>query len=212
MMKGISFNNYHSYEDLNLVLSKVEIPPATPKTNFVDIPGGDGSVDLTEALGEVKFQDRKCKFTFTAFPYDDFEVKKKQISNLLNGKKYNITVDKDPGFYWVGRCSVDEYASNKNIHQIVVSATVAPYKLKTNITTVTIPAGEKVTGTLMNGRKTVVPSIYNTDAATIVFNGNTYNLNPGTHIVLDFELVEGANVVTITSTGAVKFTYQEGEL
>lgn len=135
-MKGIKFDDVHSFTDLNLVLTEVNIPPATVKTNFVDIPGGDGSVDLTEAHGEVKYNDRECTFTFTVFPYEDFEVKKKQVSNLLNGKRCKITVDKDPDYYWLGRCSVNEYASNKNLHKIVVGARVAPYKLKQSVTTV----------------------------------------------------------------------------
>ncbi len=74
-MKGIWFDDVHSYEHLNLVLSKISIPPAAAKTTYVNIPGGDGSVDLTEALGEVKFKDRNCTFTFTVFPYEDFTEK-----------------------------------------------------------------------------------------------------------------------------------------
>ena len=133
-MKGVKFDDIHSYTDLNLVLSGVNIPPAKPKTTFVDLPGANGSVDLTEALGEVKFADRECSFTFTVFPYEDFEEKKRQISNLLNGKRCNISLDKDPGYFWTGRCSVDSYESNKNLHKIVVKATVAPYKLKQDLT------------------------------------------------------------------------------
>lgn len=212
MMKGIWFDQVHSYEDLNLVLSEVKIPPATAKTNFVDIPGGDGSVDLTEALGEVRYKDRACKFTFTVFPSDDFEEKKQEISNLLNGKRCKITVDKDPDYYWNGRCSVDEYSSNKNLHKIVVGATVAPYKLKTNQTTVIIPAGEKVTKTLQNGRKTVVPTITCTAETVIIFGDSTFRFSAGTHKDLGIELVEGKNPVTVTSDKDVTFTYQEGDL
>lgn len=211
-MKGIKFDDIHSFNDLNLVLSNVTIPPASPKTNFVDIPGGDGSADLTEALGEVKYKDRECTFTFTVFPYEDFEVKKRQVSNLLNGKLCRITVEKDPGYYWLGRCSVNEYASTKNLHKIVVKATVAPYKLKTVVTNVVVPAGTNVTETLSNGRKTVVPTITCTAETTIVFNGNTVSLNAGTHKNLTITLVEGDNPVTVTSTGTVTFTYQEGDL
>ena len=69
-MKGIQFNDIHSYYDLNLILSVVNIPPAQPKTNYVDLPGGEGSLDLTEALGEVKYNDRDCTFTFTMNPTD----------------------------------------------------------------------------------------------------------------------------------------------
>lgn len=211
-MKGIYFDGIHSYENLNLVLSGISIPPATVKTTYVDIPGGDGSVDLTEALGEVKFKDRECAFTFTVFPYEDFEEKKKHISNLLNGKRCKIKLDKDPGYYWDGRCFINEYASDKNLHKIVVGATVAPYKLKTEMTSVIVPAGESVAETLVNGRKTVVPTITNSDDATIIFEGNTYTLKAGTHTILNIELKYGDNQVTVTSTGQVKFTYQEGDL
>lgn len=211
-MKGILFDTTHSYKDLNLLLSVVDIPPAQPKTNFVDIPGGDGSVDLTEALGDVKFKHRDCSFTFTVFPHEDYEEKKKTVSNLLNGKRCRIAVDKDPGFYWEGRCAINEYASDKRIHKIVVGAVVAPYKMKSTQTVVTIPAGESVKETLTNGRMSVVPIITNTANATIAFGGNTYSFNPGTHNLSNIVLVQGENIVTVTSTDSVTFTYQEGEL
>lgn len=211
-MKGIRFDGIHSYDDLNLVLSVVEIPPAMPKTNYVDIPGGDGSVDLTEALGEVKFKDRECAFTFTVFPQDNFEEKKKAVSNLLNGKRCKIALDKDPGYYWQGRCSINEYASDKNLHKIVVGAVVAPYKLKNAQTVVTVAAGSSVAKTLVNGRKTVVPTITCTATATIVLGGNTYTLNAGTHSISNIELKQGENRVIVTSASPVTFTYQEGDL
>lgn len=211
-MKGIWFDNIHSHEDLNLVLSKVDIPPATPKTNYVDIPGADGSVDLTEALGGVKFKDRACTFTFTVFPYDDFEEKKREVSNLLNGKRCKIVVDKDPDYYWIGRCSVNEYASDKRLHQIVVGAVVAPYKLKHEPTKVIVPAGTNVIGRLSNSRKRVVPVITTTAAATIIFGSLSCTLDVGSHKILNMELAEGFNQVIVTSAGAVTFTYQEGDL
>lgn len=212
MMQGVWFDNLHSYADLNLVLSKVEFPPATPKTNFVEVPGADGSVDQTEALGEVRYKDRKPEFTFTVFPYDDFEEKKRQVSNLLNGQRKKIALDKDPGYYWTGRCEIDKYATNKKIRQIVISATVAPYKLKDTVTKVTVPAGTAVVKSLRNSRKSVVPTIVCTADTTIIFEGNTFKFGAGTHKNLSIKLVEGDNPVTVTSTGSVEFIYQEGDL
>lgn len=213
-MNGIWFDNIHSYENLNLILSQVNIPPAVPKTNFIDIPGGDGSVDLTEALGEVKFENRAdASFTFTVLPEDDFEVKKRQVSNLVNGRRFNrIIVDKDPDYFWTGRCIVNEYASDKNLHKIVVMAVLAPYKLRTGLTEMILPAGESISGTLPNGRKTTVPTITNTKEVTIVYNGNTFTLNPGTHVEPDIELQFGDNPITVTSEASVKFVYREGDL
>ena len=212
MMNGISFDDFHSYYDLNLVLSKVSIPPAKPKTNFVNIPGGDGSVDLTEALGEVKFNDRDCEFTFTVFPYDDFEEKKREISSILNGKRFKIIVDKDPDYYWLGRCSVDKYKSGGLRLEIVVKAKVSPYKLKHELTKVIFPAGESVVRTLENARKRAIPTITNTAEASIIFGDFTTTLEAGTHKIPDIELVEGENVVHVTSSAEVLFVWQEGDL
>ncbi len=211
-MNGVWFDGLHSYADLNLVLSKVEFPPAKPKTNFVDVPGADGSVDQTEVLGEVRFEDRKPVFTFTVMPTDDFEEKKREVSNLLNGQRKKIALDKDPGYYWTGRCAVDKYATNKKIRQIVVSATVAPYKLKEKVTKVTVTAGTAVVKTLRNSRKSVVPIIVCTTDTTVIFKGDTFQFGAGTHKNLSIKLVEGDNQVTVTSTGAVEFSYQEGDL
>ena len=139
MVKGIRFGEVHSFDDLNLILSKVDLPPAAVKTNFVDNPGGDGSWDLTEANGKVNYKDRKAKFTFSVLPQDDFEAKKTEVSNLLNGRRFKITLDKDPAYYWDGRCSINKYESNKKLRKIVVEANVAPYKLKQEKTRVFVP-------------------------------------------------------------------------
>lgn len=132
---GIRFGNVHSFNDLDLILSKVEIDPATPKTTYVDIPGGDGSLDLTEALGEVKYMDRVITATLSMNPSSDlseaaWEQKKTQVSNALDGLACHIVLDKDPGYYWVGRCTVDAYRSQKRLRQFVISARVRPYKNK----------------------------------------------------------------------------------
>lgn len=211
-MFGVYFNGVHSFDDLNLVLSKTEIPPAIAKTNFVDIPGGDGYADLTEAMGEVKFKGRECSFTFTVFPTDNFEEKKREVSNLLNGKRCKIIEDKDPDYYWKGRCFVDEYASDKNLHKIVIGAVVEPYKLKDKPTKVIVPAGTMVVKNIWNGRKTVVPTITNTAKATIMFNGATYTIEPGVHKILNIELKQGKNQMIVTSAASVELVYQEGDL
>lgn len=212
-MKGILFDEIHSYDDLNLVTSQIKIPPASVKTSFIDIPGGDGSIDQTEALGEVKYKDRGCEFTFTVFPYEDFEEKKTYVSNLLNGRRCKIILDKDPEYYWYGRCSINAYATDRNLRQIVVGATVAPYKLKTRLTEVVIPAGNNTVRTLINGRKSVVPTIDVTaDDTKITFNNATHTLNIGKHTIANLELKYGENPVTVSSNGVVTFTYQEGEL
>lgn len=219
--RGISFDNIHSYYDLNLILSKTEIPPAKPKENYVDVSGGNGSLDLTEVHGEVKFNDREgCKFTFTMNPADDlsdeaFEEKKTEVSNTLNGKYFDkITLDKDADFYYQGRCKVEEYLSDKRLRQIVVTARVNPYKFKQNETVLKYSLSkEGQTVNVMNGRMSVVPEITCTnDNTKVVFGSIEKMLSAGTHKILDFQLKQGINQFVVSGSGTITFKYQEGEL
>ena len=214
IQKGVKFNRMHSFEDFDLILSKVEISPAIPKTNLIEIPGSDIPIDLTEALGGVNYSSRECKFTFTMNPSGDlseggFEAKKTEVSNALNGLACKIILDKDPDYFYQGRCIVDEYLSDKRIRQIVIKATVHPYKYKVTETTVSVTSGSHI---LSNDRMPVVPSITTTDETTLIFNGNTYALNAGTHKILNLQLKQGKNAVTVETEGTVTFKYRKGAL
>lgn len=134
-MKGIWFNDVHSYDDLNLILSKVDIPPAILKSSYIDVPASDGAIDMTEVHGK-HYKNRDCVFTFSVLPTDDFESKKTEVSNLLNGGRFKIRLDKDSEYYYDGRCEVNKYECKKMLRKITVKAKVAPYKYKINQTTV----------------------------------------------------------------------------
>ena len=62
-MDGVTFGTKHSYRDWGLLLkSRPVISPPSPKTVYVDIPGSNGVIDLTESLtGDVKFDNRTIK-------------------------------------------------------------------------------------------------------------------------------------------------------
>lgn len=215
-MKGVYFGNIHSYNDLNLILAPFTPTPATPQTNFLKVPGRDGMLDLTEANGEVKFNNREFTFTFTIAPGDEltFDERVSIVSGLLNGQQCKITLERDEDYYWSGRCTVDKYVQNKLIGQIVVKATVAPYKLRQKTTSATITLSPDVQEVILkNGRMACVPTIECTnDGTTVVFGGNTYTLDAGTSKILDIRFVEGNNVLKLSGTGTITFRWQEGEL
>lgn len=218
---GISFGNIHSFYDLNLILSGSKISPAKPKTIYVDIPGGDGSVDLTESVGSVKYYDRDCTFTFSMNPLDDlseqaWEEKKTEVSNALNGIWFEkIVLDKDDEYYFTGRCEVSEFLSDKRLRQIVVSAKVKPYKLKQKARTVTLELSSifQEFHVVNSGRKTVLPVISCNDGTQIRKDrGGIYTLDLGSHQIPEFYLASGDNVFYISGTGGIIFTFQEGDL
>lgn len=217
--QGITFGNVHSYEDLDLILSKSEISPALPKTNYIDIQGGNGSLDMTEATGEVTFYDRDCSFTFTMKPDGDlsdaaFEDKKTEVSNFLAGKSFQITLDKDEDHFYKGRFVVNNYLSDKRIRQIVVTGKLAPFKMKQSKTIIKYDlTGTEKTYNIINSRLSVIPQISCThDNSKIVFNGNIFTLNAGTHEVLDIIFTEGTNQLKLSGTGTITFEFHEGNL
>lgn len=217
--RGIQFGDIHSYYDLGLVLSAVDIPAAKPKLNYIDIPGSDGSIDLTEVHGDVKYNDRDCKFKFTvpkSINDSEWEEIKTKVNNALNGKTFRITLDKDPDYYYSGRCSINEYAVNKRLRQITVDATVLPWKLKQSQTVITAEMSyTHQTIYLPNGRKPVYPTIESTGWFSI---NNDYIVaeEAGTYPPSSYEyalrLIEGMNEVVVVGEGEIKFIYQEGDL
>lgn len=219
-MKGVTFGNKHSYTDFNLILSSVNIPPAVAKSNFLDIPGADGSLDLTEANGEVKYNDREITFTFSTLPTDNIQNKHTQVSNALNGIRFNsIKLDKDPNYYWVGRCFVDSYDENFPISAITVRAIVKPYKFLLNATTVSrndLTTSYKNISLQNTGRKSVVPTITVAQATKVKVGTDEKELSAGTYKVVDFafgtETITLKAKVTSGTSGSISITYQEGDL
>ena len=118
MMNGVQFNEIHGYYDLGLIMSECIVHPAQPKTNYIEVPFSNGTIDLSEANGEIKFSDRTLDFIFSVKPCN-FEEKKTEVSNTINGLKCKITLDKDDEYYYSGRVSVNEHASEKNIGKLI---------------------------------------------------------------------------------------------
>ena len=214
-MKGITFGTLHSYRDLNLILSKKEIGAPPVKENKLEIEGADGSIDLTEVFGRPTFGDVTHKFTFTSITRNDSLTLYSTVKNALHGQKLRIILDDDPGFYYAGRCYVSSYTDEKGIGTISVDCDCEPYKYKLSKTVVTKAVDGTETITLPNGRKRAVPEItIDTDTSlNIVYQAvNVWDLGAGSYTLPDLELVQGDNVVTVTGTGTIVFSWQEGDM
>ena len=139
MARGTDFGGIHSHRDLNLIQQKVEVQPAEPKLNLVDVPGADGSKDLsTQPAGRVVYNDRTLTWTFALYPGERWDAKHRQVSNALNGLECKITLDTDPDYYYQGRLSVKKYNRDQTLHQITVEATCRPWIMKQNPTRVLV--------------------------------------------------------------------------
>lgn len=217
MAKGTDFGGVHSRDQLGLIQQKVVVGAAEPKTNFVNIPGTDGTKDLTEQpAGRVTYKDRKLSWTFALYPSDDWAEKLREVTNALSGRRCKITLDENPDYYFDGRVAVKSYPRDKSLRQITVEATCAPYQLKQQETVRTV----QVTATaqtiqLSNEFKVATPRIKATAETIIEWDGSSMTLTPGEHQSLDFQLPAGVTELEVNTTGddgTLTITYQEGSL
>ena len=128
-MQGIRFGNYHSYHDFHLILANKTVGTPSPKTETIDIPGGDGVLDLTEYFGDVKYENRPLSYEFsTMVPRSEFPSVFSAVQNALHGRKLPIIDDEDPEWFYTGRISVSEWKAEKNIGKLTIDCDCEPYR------------------------------------------------------------------------------------
>lgn len=209
-MKGIKFGNYHSYDDFSLILSQKTIGAPSPKVETVEIPGGDGVLDLTAFFGEVKYNNRTLTFEFSSIvPQADFLTLFSEIQNALHGQKMNIVLDDDAEWYYIGRIDVSEWKAEKSIGKLTIECDCEPYKIKIAETVVSAVVDGETSVVLQNSKKTVIPTIDITGNVNLSFGANYYSLTDGRYDLPGVQLQNGSNTVLLTGTGTATFLYRE---
>ena len=214
-MKGVTFGAYHSYNDFSLILSSKEIAAPKTKTVKIDVEGADSALDLTEFFGEPKYEDCTHRFQFsTIVPQNEFLTLFSTIKNAIHGKKLRISLDADPGFFYVGRCFVSSFTNEKNIGKISVECECEPYKYTAAKTVITQAVNGEDIIVLPNLRKRVVPEVQiEADSALhIVYETNIWDLGSGSYTLPELELKAGENNVSVSGVGNITFSYQEAGL
>lgn len=199
----------HSYVDFGLFMNNVKIPYPEVKSEYIDIEGADGTLDLTECYGQVFYKDRKFSLTFQCNVLN-YEFIVKRLANFLHGQKVKMTFYFDTGYYYIGRVTVKEYDKSKGMGQVKMDVTVNPYKYKQKISTTINDIKEKAIIIYNNERMFAIPTFKTTASMNFIFEGNSYALNAGEAIVPNVIFKPGNNVITWTGTGIAEVSYQEG--
>lgn len=194
-----------------VLLDGYELNPPAPKTYTVDIPGGDGVIDLTTALtGDVVYENRSQKFTFALMNMDgysdtsiqEFERTKTDIMNFLHGKSFDYQMTMDPEYTYHGRFTVTTHTqsryANGRLGLIEISIDAEPYKLKKLCLYELNATGGKLFH-LESGRKPVHPTIECTENCEINWNGEQIMVPAGTYRLNDVIFRDGWNELYINS-------------
>lgn len=208
MVQGAIFGNKRSKEDYGAVMNYARITPPSVKENYVDIAGGDSSIDLTEAVGGVVFEDGKISFKFTLF---DAESKEK-MKNDLHGKRLKICLEREPEFYYEGRVSVTSENQTGNIYELCIDARVNPYKMEKQITIhdEEVKAAKEII--ILNERMPTMPVITARGNININYAGVGFSLKTGTYEIPEITFREGINRLKVSGNGSVRLEYRKGKL
>lgn len=198
------------------LLDGYTLSPPQPKTMTVDIPGGNGVIDLTDSLiGGPVYENREQSFTFAIIDIgqqETFEQIKTKVSNFLHGKMFNYQLTFDPGYTYHGRFSIEDYSHQAFpsgiLGMFTVKVTADPYKSKGEKTYRLNAVGGQMYH-LESGRKPVHPVIEVPKVCKIVFKNKITEVGTGTFRLNDVVFEQGVNDIYINSRELQVVTWDE---
>lgn len=230
---GVTFNGHHSFRDYHLLpTSAPVITPPEVKTHYIEVPGADGSLDLTEALtGYPTYGDRKGNFNFQFYaPKSEWYNVYNDIVHDLNGVSADVIMDEDAQYYYKGRLIVGTPTYGKYKATIQITGTFKSDKYVQDSYSgndwlwdsfdfehgiareyYKIPVRISKTVTLIGSELIVCPKFtLESGNLTMTYDGAEYPLTLGDNIFLNVLLGEEEKQVTFNGNGVVTITYRIG--
>lgn len=230
---SITIGEKNTWDNWHLVPSSRPLVAApSVKTSYVSLPGGDGSLDLTEVLsGRPTYGRRSGSWEFVVMnDYGDWADRYSEIMAYLQGRIYNAVLDDDPDYYYRGRFSVNEWRSEPYYSRIVIDYNLDTYKRSVegyewlwdpfNFETGIIHDYRKITvsGTLSitysnDSMVNVVPTIGSSvNGMRLTIDGTTYTLSKGPNVFYELVLAPGDTTMTFVGNGTVSIENHGGIL
>lgn len=192
------------------------LDPPEPKTYEVDIPGGDGVIDLTDSLlGDNAYKKRKMEFEFYRTGIGDakeFESIMTEIKRDIHGKAFDFQITMDPDYTYHGRFTISDVKhsmySNGIAGHFKVTINAEPFKYLDDPVYRVNAVGGKIVY-FESGRKRVRPTIETDGFLKVIFNNKLYTLQQGSWAINGILFKEGLNEVYFNSYDVKNLTWGE---
>ena len=113
-------------------MSRPVINPPTKKTVFVDIPGANGRLDLSEVVsGGPVYNNRTGSIEFMVQNgFKPWSEMFSTVMNALHGKYMTVVLDDDPEWSYRGLITVSKWNTGDHYSTITIDYDLEPYKYK----------------------------------------------------------------------------------
>lgn len=199
---SMTVDGLDTFKDLGLYMEVTENNPPSPKFYTVDVPGGDGNINLTRVLTQdTVYDNREIKLKFTlAQPGQDFEQFKSLLYGMWHGQEKDFSFSFDEPYTYHGWFSFGSQKREGHLRQLELTIDADPYKKKgTKVENFNVSDG--FVAHLDSGRKRVQPTFEFSADTIVVFEGERYVIPKGTHTINDVWFKLGTNDITFVLAG-----------
>ena len=202
-----------------------------PITNYIDIPGASGQMDLSESLTRYPtYSNREGSINFLVLndygENDSWQKRYQSLCKYIHGRRLELALEDDPDYFYEGRFKVESWESGNDggYSSVSIGYTLDSYKYWNTLYERTITASsssQRITFNKANnnvGMMPAVPTFYATNVGangiTITFRnqeyyGNqalTHTMNQGSayYVFQDIIIMDfnGTNTCTLDITGS----------
>lgn len=228
---------YHTVTDWNLIItSAVNISEPEQQTSYIEIPGANAMLDVSEALsGRLSFRKRNISIALAGIGEQmTWDTIISSFRNAVEGKVVHIIFDNDPNYYWKGRAHITGYERAMECGRFNLELPEAdPYKynVRSNVEPwlwdpfdfendvvpeePIINVNGTTSITIPAGNMYTVPefTVSELTSLTLTVNGRNYNMTSG-YNYFPGVMVNGDVPVTLTfnGKGRVIMEYRGGSL
>jgi hypothetical protein len=217
--RKIIFGTYDTAEEGLWTLTGWALSDAEQKTEYLDLPGANGRLDVSTALtdGEPVYNDRTLTATFECSEGTRLEREDRisRMVNWLDGWRMNITLPDDPLHYITGRVHVARLYNDPAHASVQVTATCDPWRYNVTETAVGLQAtaAEQTTALINSGRRSMVPTLTIAGGDVLLAAGAaSWALSAGVYALPDLYLRPGSTPIRYSGTGTLLVTYREAVL
>lgn len=231
--QSVSINGINMLKTYKMALKERHcVQPPEPKTLYQDIPGADGSLDLSTAIsGHMVYSRRKITLNFgCGYEIDRWAGIFSEILRLFHGKNGKLIFDDDPDYYYYGRMTISKYSRVQTLGTFTITVDAEPYKYELYASdedwlwdTFSFEHGVireykeiQVSGSytlqIPGTERWVIPEIIVSRDMTVDFEEKAYALKAGTNKIYGIVIKDGEQKLTFRGTGTVTVSYRGGVL